>query len=130
VFKLGERDHRALEKISATLEEGLAPAQPEEILGLLEINKPRLRQLLDYMLEEGSAVLAPGGIFFGRARCEEARQKLRDYLSTEPGASSGITVSDFNKLSGTSRKFGLPLLQRFEQEGWLVRDGDLRRLKG
>lgn len=129
VFKLGERDKKAIALIEKTLEASMSPDQPEDILALLEINKERLRQVLDYLREAGSVMLAPGGIFFSAARAEQARQALREYLSREPGAGQGITVSDFNKLIGTSRKYGMPLLHLFEQEGWLSRDGDLRRLK-
>jgi len=40
----------------------------------------------------------------------------------------GLTVSGYRQILGTSRKFGLPLLEHFDAKGVTKRDGDVRRL--
>jgi selenocysteine-specific elongation factor len=123
--KINAREEQAAGSIAAALEASLAPEQPEDLAPALNLTKERLRHVVDYLLEERLAVLAPGGVFFGARQTEIARAKVRENLATQPG----ITVSEFNALLGTTRKYGIPLLQLFENEGMLVRDGDVRRLK-
>jgi selenocysteine-specific elongation factor len=125
---LSERDTRAAAEIAKRLEASLAPEQPEDFLPATGLTLPRLRQVLDHLRETGEAVLAPGGVFFGGRQVEAARDRLRAHLRDAQAA--GITVSQANQLLGTTRKYGIPLLQLFENEGWLARDGDLRKLKG
>ncbi|MCC7477424.1 selenocysteine-specific translation elongation factor [bacterium] len=125
-----DKDLRAAEMIVRELEASMQPDQPEDFAASLPVKKDRLKQVLDLLLEEGRVVLIPQGLFMGRERTERARAALLYYLQGAEGQSAGgITVSVFNQLVGTTRKFGLPLLQYFEAEGLLVRDGDLRRLK-
>jgi selenocysteine-specific elongation factor len=133
--KINAREEQAAGKIAAELAASLAPEQPDELAPTLGLAKDRLRHVMDYLLEEKQAVLAPGGVFFGSQQVEAARRKVRDYLkgagpsARPPSVSGGITVSEFNALLGTTRKYGIPLLQLLENEGMLVRDGDVRRLK-
>lgn len=123
--KINAREEEAASRIAAALEAGLAPEQPEDLAPTLGLNKDRLRHVVDYLLEEKLALLAPGGIFLSPLQVEGAREKVRGFLNAQPG----ITVSEFNALLGTTRKYGIPLLQLFEAEGMLVRDGDVRKLK-
>jgi selenocysteine-specific elongation factor len=123
--KINAREEAAASKIASALESSLAPEQPEDLAAALGLAKDRLRHVMDYLLEEKLAVLVPGGIFLSAAQVDEARKKVRGLLATQPG----ITVSEFNALLGTTRKYGIPLLQLFEAEGMLVRDGDVRRLR-
>jgi selenocysteine-specific elongation factor len=123
--KINVREEQAAHTIAIALEAGLAPEQPEELAPSLGLTKERLRHVVDYLREEGLALIAPGGIFFAPARVADARTRVREHLANQ----AGITVSEFNTLLGTTRKYGIPLLQLFEAEGMLVRDGDVRRLK-
>jgi selenocysteine-specific elongation factor len=54
-------------------------------------------------------------------------QRARDVLGEE--AASGVTVSAFRERLGTSRKYALPLLEWFDQQGVTRRQGDLRMLR-
>ena len=56
---------------------------------------------------------------------EWIRRKTVDFLERKGEA----TVSEFREHIDTSRKFAIPLLQYFEDEGVIERDGDVRRLK-
>ena len=54
-------------------------------------------------------------------------QRAEDLLRTE--AADGITVSAFRERLGTSRKYALPLLEWFDNQGVTRRQGDLRVLR-
>jgi selenocysteine-specific elongation factor len=41
-----------------------------------------------------------------------------------------LTVSAFRELLGTTRKYAVPLLEYFDQQGVTRRQGDLRVLRG
>jgi biotin operon repressor len=124
--KINAREEQAASELARRLEADLTPQQPEEALAELGLTKERLRHVLDYLREEGLALLAPGGVWFGAGQVQRVRKQLR----AAPAAGGGFTVSDFNAQFATTRKFGIPLLQLLENEGTLVRDGDLRKLKG
>jgi len=122
---LSERERRAAELIVARLNASAQPDQPDEFAGELGIDKQRLKSLLEYLVEQGQAVLAPGSVYFGPRVIERVREQLQKTLERE----GGVTVGRFGEAVGTSRKYSIPLLQYFEQNGMLVRDGDVRRLK-
>ncbi|MDQ3024092.1 MAG: selenocysteine-specific translation elongation factor [bacterium] len=123
--KINAREEQAATQIATALEASMSPQQPEELAAVLGLSKERLRHVVDYLLEEKQALLAPGGVFFGAQQISNAKVKLRAHLAQQ----NGITVSDLNALLGTTRKYGIPLLQLWEGDGMLVRDGDVRRLK-
>ena len=89
------------------------------------VDKKRLRNIVEHLLESGRIVTAPGGIMFSGKAIEWIRKKGVDCLAKK----SEATVSEMREHLGTSRKFAIPLLQYFEDEGTIVRDGDVRRLK-
>jgi selenocysteine-specific elongation factor len=64
------------------------------------------------------------GFGFHPDAIEQAWERCERYLQ-EHGQ---VTVSEFRDLLGTSRRYALPLLQRFDADGRLVREGDYRRL--
>lgn len=124
-FTLSERERRAAELIVARLNASAQPDQPDEFGGELPLDKPRLKVLLEHLVEQGQVILAPGGVYFGPAVVARVREVLAATLARE----GGVSVSRFGEVAGTSRKYSIPLLQYFEQDGMLVRDGDVRRLK-
>jgi selenocysteine-specific elongation factor len=117
------KDQRALATLKARLNESATPPQPEDFTGELEVQRARLKALLDY-LEERGAIVFTEGLYFGKDVIERCEQLLRQHFQD----ANGISVSDFNQLVGSSRKYGMPLLRYFETSGLLKRDGDMRRL--
>jgi selenocysteine-specific elongation factor len=89
------------------------------------VEKKRLRNIIEHLLESGRIVTTPGGLMFSGKAIEWIRRKVVDFLADKGEA----TVSEMREHLGTSRKFAIPLLQYFEDEGTIVRDGDVRRLK-
>ena len=57
---------------------------------------------------------------------EALRAKLATFFARQPA----MTMADFKELSGTSRKFSVPLLEHSDRVGWTVRVGDERKAGG
>ncbi|WAJ22552.1 MULTISPECIES: selenocysteine-specific translation elongation factor [Clostridia] len=87
---------------------------------LTENNKDR-QQVLEFMLKE-ELLLFPGQYILDRGQYEGVRGKAKD-LFDEKGI---IKLSDFRDMVGTSRKFALILLERFDQEKYTKRQGEDR----
>lgn len=63
-------------------------------------------------------------LYFHRDVINKAKDSLIEYLEE----SGTIELSEFRDLLESSRKYALPLLEYFDKEGFLTRDGDKRRL--
>jgi selenocysteine-specific elongation factor len=59
----------------------------------------------------------------------ELARRAEEVVRVEAVRPEGITVSRFRELLGTTRRFALPLLERFDAEGLTRREGDVRRLR-
>jgi selenocysteine-specific elongation factor len=125
VVQLTAKDQQALKLVVLRTRATLQPPQPDELLGEVPVDKKRLSQLVSMLVEDGDLLSAPGAVYFDPAAVDSARTSLLAHLQR---SGQGVTVSDFNALVGTTRKYGIPLLQLFENEGTLKREGDVRRL--
>ena len=90
-----------------------------------EEERAEVHAIVEHLMESGQIITAPGGLMFSGKAIEWIRRKLIDYLERK----GEVPVSDFREHINSSRKFAIPLLQYFEDEGTIVRDGDVRRLK-
>ncbi|WP_026890043.1 selenocysteine-specific translation elongation factor [Lacrimispora aerotolerans] len=84
-------------------------------------NKKDRQQVLEFMLKE-ELLLFPGQYILDRGQYEGVRGKAKD-LFDEKGI---LKLSDFRDMVGTSRKFALILLERFDQEKYTKRQGEDR----
>jgi len=80
--------------------------------------------LLRVGMDQGTVVRVAEGLYFHRETLEEARRTVRDWIR-EHGA---ITVSQFRDLTGSSRKYALPILEHFDSVRFTRRLGDNRVL--
>lgn len=92
-------------------EENLTPAQVESIVSLL--------------VEEGLTVKIANGIFFHAGAINDAKERLRSHLKK----AGSMTASEAKNVLQSSRKYMIPLLEYFDQEGLTVRRGDVRELR-
>jgi selenocysteine-specific elongation factor len=67
-------------------------------------------------------VIEQDGVFFAKSAVDRAARLVAGRLAT----SDGITVADARDLLGTSRKYVLPMLNHFDQNGITRRRDDLR----
>ena len=115
-IKLSQKDRKAIETITKTLNASTTADQPDELLDELPVDRKRLRQLLDFLVETGE-VVTHSKVYFGRRMVEQARERMLRYFQDKPG----LTVSEFGQLVGSTRKYSVPFLNYFEAEGFLKR---------
>ncbi|MBE7721990.1 MAG: selenocysteine-specific translation elongation factor [Lacrimispora celerecrescens] len=91
--------------------------------GELTENAREKQQVLEFMLQDGFMVL-PGQYILAEDQYKKAKERA-ETLFHENGV---LKLPDFRDSIGTSRKFALMLLERFDQEKFTRRQGDDRVL--
>ncbi len=81
--------------------------------------------VINYLRDKGEIIELKGGILFTKRDFETITNNLSEYLESAGKA----TVSDIKSFLKTSRKYVIPLLERFDQMGLTLRDGDYRILR-
>ena len=82
-------------------------------------------EILRHLQEKGEIVDIGGGLLFHGDTLQRAEELIRERI-----ASSGELVSsDFRDLTGTTRKFAIPLLEYFDTVGLTVRLDNKRVLR-
>lgn len=113
---LSSEQKRAADQIEqAYRDAGLNPPSPEGWDG----------QVFQYLVDTGAIVKLDEGLFMSRDAVAQAESLLRSALS----GGGGITVSAFRDLTGSSRKFVVPLLEYFDAKRVTRRAGDERILR-
>ena len=106
-------------------ERGLRPPTLDEWAARLHVNPRAVSAVAQQLVASGHAVRA-GTLYFARACVEDLERRLRDHFTRH----ERLTPADFKALTGVSRKFWLPLLERFDAEQVTLRVGDTRVLRG
>lgn len=121
---LGETDQAALAKIRAGFADNpLAPPATDEVYESSGLPRAVVRDFLEKLIDQGVLLRVSREFLFDREAVTAAKDRMLEFIAKE----GGITVSQFRELVGTSRKFAIPLLTYFDNQGITVRDGDLRR---
>ena len=124
VFALAEQT-RALGALGALLEsQGLAPKTVAELAAEAGVEPGVARKALGTMLAEGTLVRLGGDLYFWSGAVDDAREKIVGYLR-EHGE---MLAKDARDVTGSSRKYIVPLLEYFDAHGITRRDGDIRTL--
>ncbi len=82
------------------------------------------KEVLDLLVHRDEVVKVAEDLYFHTATVEQAERMLRDYLEQH----GKITVSQFRDLTGSTRKYILPLLEYFDSKKITRRLGDERVL--
>jgi len=85
---------------------------------------PELRQAFETLVASG-ALAQVGEFVYPGAQIAAIRTQLESAIEQR----GGISVAQFRTLTGTSRKYAVPLLEYFDATGVTLRDGDLRVLR-
>lgn len=121
--KLSPEQERAKHDIEARFQAGrYAPPDVATALAGIALSDAVKAELLLLLSEEGGIIRLADDIYVHRDTLADARAKVRAAL-LEAGR---ITVATFRDMVGTSRKFALPLLERFDAEGLTRRAADER----
>ncbi len=122
---LEEGDEQALAAIRASYVDcPMTPPATEEVYAGSGLPKAVVRDFLERLLEEGELVRISREFIFDKKGVSIALEKVLEYIRQN----EKMTVAEFRDLVGTSRKYAIPLLNYFDNEGWTVRDGDFRKL--
>ena len=85
---------------------------------------PELRQAFETLVASG-ALSQVGEFVYTGAQIATIRTQLESAIEQH----GGISVAEFRTLTGTSRKYAVPLLEFFDATGVTLRNGDLRVLR-
>ena len=120
----GEQERMLSDIVARIAYSPVSPPTVSELATELEMSKRDLSELLEVAERGGEVIRVSPELYFSPAALVDVKDKLALAASGE-----GISVSDFRKLIGTSRKYALPLLEYFDRTRVTVRVGDLRRLR-
>jgi selenocysteine-specific elongation factor len=85
---------------------------------------PKYEVVINFLRDKGDIIELKGGILFTRRDFDIIVQNLSGYLKEVRKA----TASDIKNYLKTSRKYIIPILEKLDQMGITIRDGDHRRL--
>jgi len=88
-----------------------------------DIPATELRQFLKILLYEKAVERLSGDLYFHSELTDRLRAELRTYFKSN----ETLAVSEFKEITNASRKYTIPLLEYADQQGWTIRDGDVRR---
>ncbi|MBN2247967.1 MAG: selenocysteine-specific translation elongation factor [Coriobacteriia bacterium] len=115
----------AAQKLSSLLAaQGLSPKSTAELAAEAGVDAGLARKVLGRLTSEGSVVRLGSDLHFDAAAVERAREQVVSYLR-EHGE---IYVADARDVTGSSRKYIVPLLEYFDAQGVTKREGDFRTL--
>ncbi len=120
----------ASRELAAKLTQRLTGAafQPPGIAELaveLSAAEAELRPLVELLVDQGELVGLTGELFITREVAERGREAVRKNCTVN----GPLVIPELRDELGTSRKFLIPLLERFDAEGLTLRQGGHRVLK-
>ena len=118
-------ESEATGKLSALLaQQGLAPATTAELAAETGVSVGVARKVLGRLADAGTVVRLGPDLHFDAGAVEGAREQIVGYLQ-EHGT---MLAKDARDITGSSRKYIVPLLEYFDAQGVAKRDGDVRTL--
>ncbi|MCS7310711.1 MAG: selenocysteine-specific translation elongation factor [Armatimonadetes bacterium] len=124
-IRLNERQQRLAGRVEQILREAGASPPPIEVISQ-QVGAPpsAVRAMVQVLLEQGVLVRLEGDLFFHRETIEHLAELVRRTIR-EKGS---LSVGEFRDLTGSSRKFVVPLLEYFDSVRLTRRVGDVRVL--
>jgi selenocysteine-specific elongation factor len=124
--ELDEATRERVERLEATLEAAaFQPPDLGELAAALGSPVEALRPLLEMLVDAGRVVPLGSDLFLSEARAASAREAVRANCERH----GHLEIPELRDALGTSRKFLIPLLERFDLEGLTLRQGGHRVLK-
>lgn len=124
--RTADKDTLLSESIKALLAaQSAAPPELAELEKRLGVSRAKLMELLRFLEADGKIVRIDDGFYLPTGNLADVREMLCRHLS-ENGS---ISVATFRDLTGSSRKYAIPLLMFYDREGTTKKVGDLRTLK-
>ncbi|MGC8784154.1 MAG: selenocysteine-specific translation elongation factor [Armatimonadota bacterium] len=124
-IRLNERQQRLAQRVEQILREAGVTPPPVEIISQQAGAPPdAVRAMIQVLLEQGVLVRLEADLFFHRETIEQLAELVRRTIR-EKGS---LSVGEFRDLTGSSRKFAVPLLEYFDSIRLTRRVGDVRVL--
>ncbi len=124
-IRLNERQQRLAQRVEQILREAGVTPPPVEIISQQAGAPPdAVRAMIQVLLEQGVLVRLEADLFFHRETIEQLAELVRRTIR-ERGS---LSVGEFRDLTGSSRKFAVPLLEYFDSIRLTRRVGDVRVL--
>ena len=120
---------KQLEMLNAILTqlefEGLHPCSWKNFSDKLNENAQTIEPLLIHLKSQNKIIKVSPEFYFSEKCISELKSKLKKYFEKK----KEIKVSDFKMISGTTRKYAIPLLEYFDRENFTLRVGNKRILR-
>jgi selenocysteine-specific elongation factor len=107
------------------LEQKYAPPHTNEIIMQFKRKNPDMEKIIAYLLEHERLVYIDDGYLIHRDWVQKAREILLKHFQTK----IELSVGEFRDYLQTSRKYVVPLLNYFDQQGITTRQEDIRILQ-
>ncbi|HNR13642.1 MAG TPA: selenocysteine-specific translation elongation factor [Thermodesulfobacteriota bacterium] len=103
----------------------LAPSSLNELSNQFSLPPAELLNLLAVSIKEGTLVKVKNDLYFSH----ESLNRLKADVVTFLKANKELTPGNFKEITGSSRKFAIPLLEYLDREKITIRVGDKRLLR-
>lgn len=124
--KLSDKEKSIASTIERIYKEaGYQTPSIKEAMGKISAPVEVSEKVFSWMLDEGVLVRVKEDIVFHKESIEKLTRELVEFLKTH----GEISPTQFKDLTGTSRKYAIPLLEYFDREKVTLRIGDVRRLR-
>ncbi|MHC4607253.1 MAG: SelB domain-containing protein, partial [Planctomycetota bacterium] len=125
--KLGKEDSEAAVEIEDLVRQGRFATPRREEIGerFPRYNRERIDRVLTILEEQGAVLRLKEGVLMHRDTIEEAKGIIADYI----GEHGQMEASKLRDLTGTTRKYVIPLLEHLDGIGFTVRKGNVRVLR-
>lgn len=124
---LSEIDRKRTQEIVSILSKSQStPPAFKELRKEIDVMETKLKDYLRLLSEKGEIVKVSEEFYFKADVIKELKMKLAKAIK-EKGS---ISVTDFKVLTGTSRKYSIPLIEYFDRERITLRKSDDTRILG
>ncbi|WP_350454138.1 selenocysteine-specific translation elongation factor [Slackia heliotrinireducens] len=122
-----EAEKAAADALSAALKSyGLTPPSLTELAQEVHVDLALARRALARLRDEGAVYRVSSELFYDGAAVEACKKAIAEVLRN---GGEGTIAGMKDAMGGISRKFAVPLLEAFDEEGFTVRDGAVRTLR-
>jgi len=124
--RLAEDESDLQDKILDILQrEGLQPPVFKDLVSQLDIRPETAKNIMMLLVNEGKLIKAKEDLFFHAEAINGLKARLVAYLKSN----GEISTPEFKEMTGTSRKYTIPLLEYFDAANITIRVGDTRKLR-
>ena len=117
-------DNAADALAKALAEQGMSPETLDHLAAHAGVPQDRVGKAAAALVESGRAYRVSANLLFDARAVASAKQAIAEHLR----AGGAGTVAALRDVMGTSRKYAVPLLEKFDAEKFTKRDGDERTL--